>query len=220
MYFFISLNSLHCLLFPPGPADPVPRAVQDPDGHGARGCGLRLQPDALRRALRVVRRGDGARLQVAYCFSQIFSGVHKIFFNSDRDVIYVQTVHYVHTLASQSQRWDAAAMYGETILPAFRSGDKILKYFYCHLQNIFPPDSTTGTARAWWRGCWCGWARRWRRPVTRPGPRSSSPRRTGSTGSCPGSTTPSTLRYATLSAVELPQSRSRPLLGLSFCSST
>ena len=51
--------------------------------------------------------------------------------------MYVQTVHYVHTLASQSQRWDAAAMYGETILPAFRSGNKILKYF-CHLQNIFP----------------------------------------------------------------------------------
>ena len=51
--------------------------------------------------------------------------------------MYVQTVHYVHTLASQSQRWDAAAMYGETILPAFRSVNKILKYF-CHLQ-IFSP---------------------------------------------------------------------------------
>jgi len=39
---------------------------------------------------------------------------------SDRDVIYVQTVHYVHTLCIQSSRWQAAAMYGETILPAFR----------------------------------------------------------------------------------------------------
>ena len=64
---------------------------------------------------------------------------YKIFFPSDRDVMYVQTVHYVHTLASQSQRWDAAAMYGETILPAFRSADKILKYF-CHLQ-IFSPQT-------------------------------------------------------------------------------
>ena len=40
---------------------------------------------------------------------------------SDRDVIYVQTVHYVHTLCIQNKRWSAAAMYGETILPAFRS---------------------------------------------------------------------------------------------------
>ena len=40
-------------------------------------------------------------------------------------MIYVQTVHYVHTLASQSQRWDAAAMYGETILPAFRWRDNL-----------------------------------------------------------------------------------------------
>ena len=39
---------------------------------------------------------------------------------SDRDVLYVQTVHYVHTLAVQSDRWQAAATYGETILPAFR----------------------------------------------------------------------------------------------------
>jgi len=39
---------------------------------------------------------------------------------SDRDVIYVQTVHYVHTLCIQNKRWSAAAMYGETILPAFR----------------------------------------------------------------------------------------------------
>ena len=43
--------------------------------------------------------------------------------------MYVQTVHYVHTLASQSQRWDAAAMYGETILPAFRSGDSSQIFF-------------------------------------------------------------------------------------------
>ena len=40
---------------------------------------------------------------------------------SDRDVIYVQTVHYVHTLCIQNKRWSAAALYGETILPAFRS---------------------------------------------------------------------------------------------------
>ena len=39
---------------------------------------------------------------------------------SDRDVLYVQTVHYVHTLAIQAERWQAAATYGETILPAFR----------------------------------------------------------------------------------------------------
>ena len=39
---------------------------------------------------------------------------------SDRDVIYVQTAHYVHTLCIQTKRWQAAAMYGETILPAFR----------------------------------------------------------------------------------------------------
>ena len=39
---------------------------------------------------------------------------------SDRDAIYVQTVHYVHTLCIQTKRWQAAAMYGETILPAFR----------------------------------------------------------------------------------------------------
>ena len=39
---------------------------------------------------------------------------------SDRDVVYVQTVHYVHTLCVQNSRWSAAAMYGEIILPAFR----------------------------------------------------------------------------------------------------
>ena len=39
---------------------------------------------------------------------------------SDRDVLYVQTLHYVHTLAVQNKRWEAAVTYGETILPAFR----------------------------------------------------------------------------------------------------
>ena len=39
---------------------------------------------------------------------------------SDRDVLYVQTLHYVHTLAMQNKRWEAAVTYGETILPAFR----------------------------------------------------------------------------------------------------
>ena len=39
---------------------------------------------------------------------------------SDRDVLYVQTVHYVHTLCVENKRWSAAAMYAEIILPAFR----------------------------------------------------------------------------------------------------
>ena len=39
---------------------------------------------------------------------------------SDRDVLYVQTVHYTHTVCIQKERWEAAASYAETILPAFR----------------------------------------------------------------------------------------------------
>ena len=39
---------------------------------------------------------------------------------SDRDVLFVQTVHYIHTIAMQKERWEAAASYAETILPAFR----------------------------------------------------------------------------------------------------
>ena len=57
--------------------------------------------------------------------------------------MYVQTVHYVHTLASQSQRWDAAAMYGETILPAFRSGDS--SQIFLVIFKIFSPQTLLRT---------------------------------------------------------------------------
>jgi len=39
---------------------------------------------------------------------------------SSRDILYVQTVHYVHTACMASRRWSAAATYGEIALTAFR----------------------------------------------------------------------------------------------------
>ena len=37
-----------------------------------------------------------------------------------RDILYVQTLHYVHTVCMASKRWAAAATYGEIALPAFK----------------------------------------------------------------------------------------------------
>ena len=37
-----------------------------------------------------------------------------------RDILYIQTVHYVHTVCINNKRWSAAAQYGEIALPAFK----------------------------------------------------------------------------------------------------
>jgi len=39
---------------------------------------------------------------------------------SERDILYLQTLHYVHTACTQAGRWQAALSYGERVLPAFR----------------------------------------------------------------------------------------------------
>ena len=37
-----------------------------------------------------------------------------------RDILYLQTVHYVHSICMSNHLWPAAVVYGEIALPAFR----------------------------------------------------------------------------------------------------
>lgn len=39
---------------------------------------------------------------------------------SHRDILYLQTCHYAHTVCMAGQRWQAAVQYGETVLPWFK----------------------------------------------------------------------------------------------------
>ena len=39
---------------------------------------------------------------------------------SGKDIVYLQALHYVHTMCMNSQRWAAAAAYGSLALPGFK----------------------------------------------------------------------------------------------------
>ena len=37
-----------------------------------------------------------------------------------RDIMYIQTLHYVHNVCMEAERWTSAVKYGEMVLPAFK----------------------------------------------------------------------------------------------------
>ena len=37
------------------------------------------------------------------------------------DILYVRTVHYVHTICMEHSQWEAAILYGEIALPSFKT---------------------------------------------------------------------------------------------------
>ena len=44
----------------------------------------------------------------------------NLYFLNTRDILYVQTVHYVHSICMANRLWPAAVVYGEIALPAFK----------------------------------------------------------------------------------------------------
>ena len=47
-----------------------------------------------------------------------------------RDILYIKTVHYVHSLCMNNKLWAAAVVYGQIALPAFR------KYYGCSSRQL------------------------------------------------------------------------------------
>ena len=48
------------------------------------------------------------------------SGVIHSFLLPVSDILYLATVHYVHSICMSNPLWPAAVVYGEVALPAFR----------------------------------------------------------------------------------------------------